>query len=535
MHARLASCLGILAILLVAAAIRLPPLPTKGVSFVDEGFQLQEGRFLASVAVAAMGTVGIAWPVGLDPDFATIDGLATPTRWGSLRGSPVLTGRPLHTTLLGLAMLLAGERPVAGQMVAALLGLATVAMVFAIARRLYGSASALVAAAALAVSGWHAIYSTQALAESDSLFVAAIALWLGLGTRPHRLLWTGLALGVAFLTNPRTWVLVPIILLVEALRRWPISLSNLGTYAGGVLLPLILADVVSRMGVLVGAPLIFGNYLLDRSGTIARWVSFLAGNAQAFRTPPPRAPLIDQISFYPFLTWAWDGPLLAGLLGLGLAGVVWRRRRAELPVLVIFLGAFVAQTFLTSIAARFFLLLALPAALLAGRSLLWVSPGRRGLCAGLLLAVLLLEGIPRSSGLASVSSGYREAAALIVRETGGKHLSNQSANTGFYTGLANARWLDDDLEKVRRDVAEGYYLAVVALRPGLAAAASWGDLPEARRLEPVAIIPNAYGASLQQRMEVIFIPLSDRIRDVSRVSGSIFVYDLRPLTTGMLP
>ncbi len=524
-----------LVILLVAAAIRLPPLATKGVSFVDEGFQLQEGRFLASVAIAALDTVGLPWPAGPDPQFAGTEGLETPTRWGPLRGHPPLSGRPLHTALMGLAMLLAGERPPAGQLVSALLGIATIAMVFSIARRLYGSPAALVAAAALAVSGWHAIYSTQALAESDALFAAATALWLLLRHHRQRLLWTGLALGVTFLTNPRSWVLVPIILLVEALGRWPISLRSLATYAGGFLLPLALADLLSRVGLLAGAPLLFGNYFLDRSASMGRWISFLAGNAQAFGPPPPRASLIDQISFYPFLTWAWDAPLLAGLLCLGLAGVVWRRRRADLPVLVIFLGAFVAQTFLTSIAARFFLLLALPAALLAGRSLLWVSPGRRGLCAGLLLAVLLLEGIPRSSGLAAVSSGYREAAALVVRQTGGKHLSNQSANTGFYTGLANARWLDDDLEKVRRDVAEGYYLAVVALRPGLATAVPWGDLPEARRLEPVAVIPNPYGASLQQRMEVTFIPLSERLKDVSRVSGSIFIYDLRPLATGMLP
>lgn len=531
----MAACLGMVAILLVAAAIRLLPLPSKGVSFVDEGYQLQEGRFVASVAMAAMSTVGIQWPVTHDSDFAAIDGFETPTRWGSLRGSPPLTGRPLHTALLGLAMLVAGERPVSGQMVSALLGLATVAMVFVIARRLYGPAAALVTAAALAVSGWHAIYSTQALAESDSLFVAATALWLLLRTQRHRLLWTGLALGVVILTNPRTWILIPIILLVEALRRWPISLPRLGTYAGGVLLPLVLADVLSRVGPLVGAPLLFGNYLLDRSTSIGRWISFLAGNANVWGPLPPRASLIDQISFYPFLTWAWDGPLLTGLLCLGLAGGVWRRRKADVTVLTIFLGILVAQTFLTSIAARFFLLLALPAALLAGRSLLWIAPPGRNLCAGVLIALLLLEGIPRSSSLAAISSGYREAAALVVHETGGRHLSNQPAITGFYTGPTNARWLDDDLEKVRRDVAAGHHLAVVALRPGLAVAAPWGDLPEGRRLQPVAIIPNPYGVSLQQRMEVTFIPLSDRLKDVSRVSDSIFVYDLRPLATGLPP
>lgn len=75
-------------------------------------------------------------------------------------------------------MLVLSERPLAGQMVAALLGIATVALTFSIGKRLYGPAVGLVAAAALAVSGWHAVYSTQALAESDSLFLAAPALRL---------------------------------------------------------------------------------------------------------------------------------------------------------------------------------------------------------------------------------------------------------------------------------------------------------------------------------------------------------------------
>ncbi len=160
--ARRTVALGMMLVLLVAAAIRLPGLPMKDISFIDEGSQLQEGRFLASVAAAALGRLGIPWQPGGDPEFASVEGLQFPTRWGELRGEPLLSARLLHSAFLGLAMLLLGERPLAGQMVSALSGIATVALAFSIGRRLYGPAVGLAAAAALAVSGWHAIYSTQA-------------------------------------------------------------------------------------------------------------------------------------------------------------------------------------------------------------------------------------------------------------------------------------------------------------------------------------------------------------------------------------
>lgn len=531
--------MGLLAILLVATAIRLPPLPTKGISFIDEASHLLEGRFIASVATAALGLLGVSWPLATDPEFASIPGQEFPTRWGPLRGEPPLTGRPLHTALLGFAMLVLSERPLAGQMVAAMLGIATVALTFSIGKRLYGPPVGLVAAAALAVSGWHAVYSTQALAESDSLFLAALALRLYLAGFRHRLAWAGFALGCSFLTNPRMWPLLPLLFCAESVSQNASLSTRLATalrLAGGFFVAVLAVAALDQLSVLASGQSVLGNYVHNQLDNVGWWIFFLLGRSDLLGiAPQPRPALVDQLAFYPYFTWNWEGLLWTTLLLAGLAGAFAVRRSRDRVLLVIFLGSLATQTFLTSISARYFVMLALPGALLVGRTVLMAPARLRSLVAGALMLLLILEGTPRATALAGVSSGYREAAALVVHQTGGKHLSNQPPNTAFYTGSANVRWLHEDLDEVRRSVAEGYYLALVALRPSLGSAVPWGEQLEARGLRPLAVLANPYGGSLQNLGEQHTISLFDRLRDRSQ-SGSrqILVYDLRLLLEGTL-
>ncbi len=515
--------------------MRLPPLPAKDISFIDEGSLLQESRFIASAASSVIGRAGLQWPAGSDPLFLHVPDAEWPTRWGSVRGESPVTLRPVHTILVALAMLVAGERPVAGQMVSAFLGIASVAMAFAIGRRLFGLPAALLAAAALAVSGWHAIYSTQALAESDSLLFVTIAVWLFIRKPERRLLWTGVALGVAFLANARMWVVLPLLGAADILLRRPSRSNLLATgrqFLGGFAIPVALVIAITQLASIAVQNAPHRQYLARQIETVFKWSLYLFGNPEPLWGTPAltQAPLVDGLSLYPFLTWAWDGPLLVTLLGIGLLGALWRRQPADLLVAGLFIGGYLAQTVLTSNSARFFAVLALPAALLAGRSILLLPRRWHAPATAALLVALLLEGTPRAASLASVPSGYRAAAAFVVQHSGGKHLSNQPPNTGFYTGAANARWLFEDFDDVRRSVAEGYYLAVVALRPALSAAVPWGDRPEVAMLQPLARFPNPYGDSLQSIMEQHTIAPSSRLRDRWQSSNpEILVYDLRPL------
>lgn len=532
--------LALVAILLVAGAIRLLPLSYKDISFIDEGAQLQEARFFASLASGLLERAGVPLEWSADPPFDRVEGLGWPTRWGMLRGDPPLTQHPVHQILQGVAMLLAGERPFAAQLVSAVLGTATVGLVFRVVRLYSSVEAALLAAAALAVSGWHALYSTQGLAEVDALFFVALGVLLcqrtGQWTRRRPFL-PALALGTAFATNPRHWILLPAFCLALALpfaetfagEPLPALRGRLAALArwvrrclwatAGFLAPAGLATVAYRLAsVLVGRDL--WEYSDVAASNIGYWLAYGAGSYELL----PR-PLI-----YLYLTWQWDGALLFSLAALGLALALWRRDALDGWVCLLFGLSSLYAACLTSAAARYFAFLALPAAILAGRVVAHLPPRLRGSASVLLLLVLLVEGVPRAGGLAGVSSGYRQAAAFVTERTGGKHLSNQPPNTGFYTGTANARWLSEDLDEVRRSVAEGYYLAVVALRPGLSAAAPWGNHPAAARLEPVARFPNPYGASLQNIMESHTTGLFERLALRSASSSrEILVYDLRPL------
>lgn len=525
---------------LVAGAIRLPPLSYKDISFFDEGFQLQEARFVASLARSLLDRAGLPLGWRADPPFERVEDLGWPTRWGTIRGEPPLTQRPVHQILQGLAMVVGGERPFAAQFVSAGLGLATVAVVFLIVRRSSGVEAGLVAAAALAVSGWHALYSTQALAEVDALFFVALGVLLcqraGRWTS-HRPFLPAMAFGTAFATNPRHWILLPAFCLALALPfARPFAPGAPGSPRGrlqalmhwvrrclwataGFLAPAGLATAAYRVAsVFIGHDL--WGYGDTFAGNVSYWLAYGAGDVD----------LLSRPLIYLYLTWQWDGVLLSFLAARGLAVALWRRDALDGWLGLLFGLSWLYVAFFASGAGRFFAFLALPAAILAGRVVVHLPPRLRSGASALLLFFLLAEGSLRAGGLAAVSSGYRQAAAFVVDANGGKHLSTQPPNTGFYTGAANARWLSEDFDQVRRSVAEGYYLAVVALRPSLGAAVAWGNHPVAAALEPVARFPNAYGTSLQNLMELNTISLFERLalRSTSS-SGEIFVYDLRPL------
>ena len=137
------------------------------------------------------------------------------------------------------------------------------------------------------------------------------------------------------------------------------------------------------------------------------------------------------------------------------------------------------------------------------------------------------------SSLAGTPSGYRQAAELAIRETGGKHLSNYWEVTGYYTGLANTRWPQEGMEGVRQAVRDGYWLAVVASShdsPGQVGAWELEEGQAGARL--MAVLPNPAGATLAQVFGGEWRgSIEDRLAAARRASDQIRVYDLRPLVT----
>ncbi len=543
-----------LVVLVVAFAVRFPALPQKGIVHWDEAMLLNQARVVASGARLVLARAGLVLPEGQFPRPA--EGFETETRWGKLRGFQNNYQKPGQTLLLALGMLVAGEYPWAGQAVSAFFGVLTVALVYAMARPRWGTEAALLAAAALAVSGWHALYSAQALQGINGLFVVALALlwhWRSLRRPAHRLscLAAGALLGAAFTILDRAVLILPamaaaeIVLWLSAWRRqrpgsgpgWAGLVQGVGrpmvrlslVAAGFALVAGVVMGLLALLGVAaarsgVGVPGLQVDYL---ELTLAQYRYWMSGGGQMAEMP-------SSLLIYPYLTWQWDGLLLPGLALLGLAAALVRRRPEEISLVVLVLVHYAYFTLSPRGAAQYFLPIGLASAVLAGCWLIRIPRPARPWLAGGLAAVVLALGSARAATLAAVPSGYQQAAEMAIRETGGKHLSNYRAMTMFHAGFDNAVWPEGGLPEVQRAVRDGFWLAIVASAhddPGQVPA--WEREPEMAGARLVAVLPNPAAASLPnifgRDWRGTFAELLERAQ---RASDQIKVYDLRPLGIG---
>src|SRR5205823_6889743 len=135
-------------------------------------------------------------------------------------GHPPDIAKPGHAILLAIAFLLLGKGAFAGGLVSALAGIGTVVATWAIGMRGWGPRVALPAAALLAVSGEHLVYSREPLVEADGLFFAMLAALVYLRARDFKaLIVAGLLWGIAFSCNNRLSYL-PAIFVVAECAQW---------------------------------------------------------------------------------------------------------------------------------------------------------------------------------------------------------------------------------------------------------------------------------------------------------------------------
>ena len=544
--------LPIVAILLVAFAVRFPALPQKGIVDWDEAEYLSHARLVASGARAALSHVGLHLPEGqfLRPQ-ADFEG---ETRWGKLRGWPNMHHRPAHALSLAVGLLLLGEYPWAGQAVTASFGLLTVAVVYALIKRPWGLGPAILAAAALAVSGWHTLNSAIALPDIAVVLCWALALhtyWRALspgGFRRHSLA-AGALLGLGVTFNERTLLFIPWLVGSEVLlwlRDWlrrdtPDSRSPFGAARAGLArallvfagCALLVGAVIGSLGLiqnvtsLLGAPVpgLPWNYVQNISGQFAGWSAF--GGGPALKLPSPSPLLI-----FPYLTWQWDAAPAIALAVAGLATAITLGRREDPSVLLLLLVHYAFFAVSPFHVAHYYLPIALAMSVLAGRWLLVTpaTPRVQKLVAVAFAAVVLLAGAPRAAALAAVPSGYQAAAEMAIRETGGKNISNHWSITAYYTGMANTRWPQGGMAAVREAVAEGYWLALVAsAHESAGQLAPWEQEPDLAGARLVAVIPNPAGGFLANIHGSAPPSLEEVLEKAQVASPEIRIYDLRPL------
>jgi 4-amino-4-deoxy-L-arabinose transferase-like glycosyltransferase len=216
----------------LALALRLWGIGGKGLAYFDEGQAHLESRFWAS-AVSAWSAETFAG-----------ESYTAPKLESQLYGSAMLHPKPLHAVLGIPFALVTNGSDLTLLLPMALLGGLTVFPIYLLAKRWGGNRAGLLAAGLWAISPVALLYGREALAEADSAFFYAWALYLLLMCRQEDRapFWAGLLAGAALACNYRWAIaLAPFPLLLLDWKQWRKSLSKVAVWLGGLfVVPLLM-------------------------------------------------------------------------------------------------------------------------------------------------------------------------------------------------------------------------------------------------------------------------------------------------------
>jgi 4-amino-4-deoxy-L-arabinose transferase-like glycosyltransferase len=446
----------------VAAGVRTIGLGRQGLLLWDEGSFLNEARY---------------WIDGLGDLDAFVSGAAS--------GQPPFYARPTHVVLQSLALLLLGHHAWAGQAVAVLFGVASVVLVFALGRSMFGTAAGVASAVVLAVCPLHVLYSRTALSVIDgaALYYGGIYLWWrvrradawGLGGS----FLAGLVLGLAGTTQYPLWPLTPVPAVLEfglsgltpAPRRWGRAAARSAALLIGVALPLL-----AWQGVFVA----FRQYAVSRGlgfgfsdyfGQLRVLSSHVAGSgATAVRITDPW--------FYVYSLTFVSGALSSLLLAFGLALFVLRsirRSPAHLAVLALLAGELAVFAVASSKALRQIAIFLPAVSLVVGACWgeAWRLVGPRGggrpwyvRALGAALAVVVVLAVAdesrRVGPLLGTTSAFEPAVSSVSAGSARRLWSTQPTITEFYARSPYAtRLAPSNAAQLWTDADDGYRYVLI--------------------------------------------------------------------------
>lgn len=419
-------------VIVVALCARLWHLDARGIYEYDEGWYLLESKSMYDAGVYLAGTA-----MG-----ENLGGLKT---YLKERGNvPITSFKPGHNVNILAAFLLFGVSDYAALLFSALLGTATVFVVYLLGRDLGGPNAGIVAAAVLAVSAFHIGYSRNAYAQADSTFFITLGTWLWLQARlkgrTDYLAWGGLAVGYAFTCHYNV-ALVPVLLIAaevavqaEATVPWRRFGRQFGLFCLAMALPLLVFELSGRAVRLAGlAPTEFHTY----------FEQFFVRRTDQSVAALQLSPWATSIIADRFITT--EGVLCAALLPFGLWALLSGSRQRGLRWAVVALGL-VPLTFWLGITKgvdiryRVFLVAFPFLAVTAGCGYTWLSATiSRWRLAPVVLSSLVVigvaDGLRRVQPFWEVRSGYKEAVGRLIA-----HVDEHGGEVGFCPGSAWPVW-----------------------------------------------------------------------------------------------
>ena len=417
---RLFTGVSLLAILALGFHVRFTGLSEVGFFSSDNAMYARHGRFYYRIAFP-VGDSGTPDPQPAQSDLRKeqrrlrniVD------RWNASAKDSYNKPAFGHAWLTALAMAFLGPVDYASHVVSALLGWATILLVFFLGLRPLGTPGALLSAAALAVSPYAVFYARTGFPDADSVFFLILGMIVysvrSRAALRKRLFVAGLMFGLGGVIHYR-WLAIYPLFLVTQFWAWPGTRRERGKACVwglvGYGVPFLLAEIPSYAMLLVA-----GAAERPLPGIHTYWTNLLHLLFQAggHRGLNPAA-----IVIYPLYVLANDGALvfLSALFGL-----LWtfRKRWKQNHAWICFLGALMIYLFLIEIhIARLFSAGIPIVCLLAGAGLSvcvrfgvqrWRIPSV--LACGLALLLVLGTGSLLLSPHLSASSGARSVAHYL--------------------------------------------------------------------------------------------------------------------------
>ncbi|MBZ0252712.1 MAG: glycosyltransferase family 39 protein, partial [Candidatus Methylomirabilis sp.] len=318
--------------LLAGGLLRFWHITERGPFVWDEGIYHQEGTWIYS----GLGNVADSLRLRLEERRTGRDLWKADEQFRALGekadGVAVWSARPARVWAIGLTMFLTGNKPWVGPLLSAVYGVALILLVHHIAARWWGRDAAVASAAALAVMGWHVLYSREGFLETDSILVLGASIWFFCESaregerRPWlRVFLAGLLWGVGITVQVRWASLFPMLLIGEALH-WLHARRPLREHFGRVLVMTIAAGLPLLAFELPYYPIHILAREFDAKVPFMTYLQQVVVQALVVA----RSAKVDQIPSEPF-NWlnfpysmlVFSGPAMLALAAVGLvAGLV---------------------------------------------------------------------------------------------------------------------------------------------------------------------------------------------------------------------
>lgn len=342
------------------------------------------------------------------------------------------TAHPGHTFLIWLSSLALGFHDYTGMLVSVVLGILSIGIVFFLGKEMFDTETGLIAAAVLAVSGYHLIYSRSGVAEATLTFFYLMGTFFyyksrkGQALRRWYLFAAGFCAGYAFTVHYRLAIVFAIFAMYEMqmyfFEKHPgghrTKLKRGALLVSGSLVPPLVFEMPYQVVTLLRGRS-FNELQTYFEQLIYRYDT--AHGSFSLRSLPA------NMAEYTRYLWEIEHPLVTLLLLVGVIIIfINLTRKFTLENFVLFSGFMVPFVFFSFYRNIDFALLRSPAiaisfaALVVGRTITCISryatqnyrslsPSGSAILMGVVTIIIMSVGLVYDSKLIKVTSGYREA------------------------------------------------------------------------------------------------------------------------------